>query len=442
MTVTAKKIIEQGLLNYYVNDSNRVEQARQQLILTHPNSEGVVAIGIKPDGKWSQAHLSSDELLLIMDRFLGIENVYLSQGSFQDTRSITSLRQINTLFVDLDFYKNGKDYTSEEICRQFEANEYNRSIPQPSLVINSGRGLTLIWLIEPTPAADLPLWQSIEDYLIYSLRDYGSDPAARDAARVLRLAGTINSKSGKMAEFIQIYNSEYRYSLKNIATQYLAVNEPKKDITTSQYKASKKVGRIFNIYTLHYERLKDLERLQQFRFFNGDDCHGYREIMCFLFRYWMCCYTSNPTQSLNETMLFNTKFIKPLTEGEVVNATKSAEKGWENWLDNIDTGGNLKDRNNKTGYNYRNRTLIGLLSITAEEQKQLKTIISTEEKYRRSNENRYKQRRYENGLTQKQLARQCLIAEVKKMYDDGNTQTQIANKLGISQASVSLYINY
>ena len=44
MTVTAKKIIEQGLLNYYVNDSNRVEQARQQLILTHPNSEGVVAI--------------------------------------------------------------------------------------------------------------------------------------------------------------------------------------------------------------------------------------------------------------------------------------------------------------------------------------------------------------------------------------------------------------
>ena len=78
MTVTAKKIIEQGLLNYYVNDSNRVEQARQQLILTHPNSEGVVAIGIKPDGKWSQAHLSSDELLLIMDRFLGIENVYLS----------------------------------------------------------------------------------------------------------------------------------------------------------------------------------------------------------------------------------------------------------------------------------------------------------------------------------------------------------------------------
>ena len=141
-------------------------------------------------------------------------------------------------------------------------------------------------------------------------------------------------------------------------------------------------------------------------------------------------------------MLFNTKFIKPLTEGEVVNATKSAEKGWENWLDNSDTGGNLKDRNNKTGYNYRNRTLISLLSITAEEQKQLKTIISTEEKYRRSNENRYKQRRYENGLTQKQLARQCLIAEVKKMYDDGNTQTQIANKLGISQASVSLYINY
>lgn len=141
-------------------------------------------------------------------------------------------------------------------------------------------------------------------------------------------------------------------------------------------------------------------------------------------------------------MLFNNKFLKPLTEGEVVNATKSSEKGWENWLDNIDNEGNLKNRINKTGYNYRNKTLINLLSISAEEQKQLKTIISTEEKYRRNNIKRYKRKRDENGLTKKQFERQKLISKVKNMRSDGNTQTQIANKLGISQASVSIYINY
>lgn len=442
MTVTARKIIEQGILNYHVDDFIRVEQARQQVLLTHPNSEGVVAIAIKPEGKWSQAHLPSDELLLIMNRFMGVENVYLSQGSFRDARSIAGLRQINTLFVDLDFYKIRKDYSAEQICWQLEVNEYNRSIPEPSAILSSGRGLALIWYIEPTLAADLPLWQSIEDYLIYALRDYGADSAARDAARVLRLAGTVNSKSGQMAKFIRAYNTEPRYSLKNIADQYLAVNDTKKKNTTTKslYKASEKLGRILNVYTLHYSRLKDLERLQQIRTTNGDVCNGYREIMCFLFRYWMCCFTSNPVQSLNETMLFNNKFLRPLTEREIINATKSAEKGWENWLDNIDNEGNLKNRINKTGYNYRNKTLINLLAITAEEQKQLTTIISTAEKYRRNNIKRYKQRRNENGLTQKQVERQELISKAKKMYVNGNTQTEIAREIGISQASVSLYI--
>lgn len=260
MTVTARKIIEQGILNYYVDDFIRVEQARKQVLLTHPNSEGVVAIAIKPDGKWSQAHLPSDELLLIMNRFMGVENVYLSQGSFQDARSIAGLRQINTLFVDLDFYKIRKDYSAEQICWQLEVNEYNRSIPEPSVILSSGRGLALIWYIESTPAADLPLWQSIEDYLIYALHDYGADTAARDAARVLRIAGTVNSKSGQMAKFIRTYNTEHRYSLKSIAEQYLAVNETKKKPTKLLYKASDKLGRILNVYTLHFSRLKDLEQ--------------------------------------------------------------------------------------------------------------------------------------------------------------------------------------
>ncbi len=78
MTVTARKIIEQGILNYYVDDSIRVEQARQEVIWTHPNSEGVIAICIKPDSKWSQAHLSTDDLLLVMNRFLGVQNVVIN----------------------------------------------------------------------------------------------------------------------------------------------------------------------------------------------------------------------------------------------------------------------------------------------------------------------------------------------------------------------------
>ncbi|WP_330389070.1 hypothetical protein, partial [Tepidibacter thalassicus] len=46
-------------------------------------------------------------------------------------------------------------------------------------------------------------------------------------------------------------------------------------------KNKKKVYNFFNLYNLLITRLGDLEKLQELRDFN---CHGYRELMCFLYR--------------------------------------------------------------------------------------------------------------------------------------------------------------
>lgn len=61
-------------------------------------------------------------------------------------------------------------------------------------------------------------------------------------------------------------------------------------------------------------------------------------------------------------------FIYPLTEKEVIRATKSAEKVYQ-------------DKNKD--YKYKNDTLIELLDISEEEQQHLKTIISKWEYKRR-----------------------------------------------------------
>ena len=58
-----------------------------------------------------------------------------------------------------------------------------------------------------------------------------------------------------------------------------------------------------------------------------------------------------------------------------------------------------KGMRDKGGYWYKNETLIERLDITLEEQKYMKSIVSTEVKYIRNNERRREARRNENGLT-------------------------------------------
>ena len=70
-------------------------------------------------------------------------------------------------------------------------------------------------------------------------------------------------------------------------------------------------------------------------------------------------------------------FRQPLSENEVIRATKSAEKVY-------------KDKNKD--YKYKNETLINLLEITDEEQKEMKTIISKDEYKKRNNE--YNKKKY------------------------------------------------
>ena len=74
-------------------------------------------------------------------------------------------------------------------------------------------------------------------------------------------------------------------------------------------------------------------------------------------------------------------FKQPLREKEVLSATKSAETVF-------------KDQNKD--YKYKNETLINLLEILDEEQKEMKTIISKEEYKRRNNQ--YNKKKYREQL--------------------------------------------
>ncbi|WP_180271514.1 hypothetical protein [Fredinandcohnia onubensis] len=155
---------------------------------------------------------------------------------------------------------------------------YGHSIPEPNILIFSGQGMVLIWLIEPVPYKALPLWQAVQNHFLKQLSELGGDPKAADAARVFRIAGSINSKNGN--EVRAEYRHDYRYALREIQNDYLPdLSEVfSKKVGKGKKGRKKKVVQLFNTYKLHYARLLDLVKLVELRNYN---VYGYRETICF-----------------------------------------------------------------------------------------------------------------------------------------------------------------
>ncbi len=114
-------------------------------------------------------------------------------------------------------------------------------------------------------------------------------------------------------------------------------------------------------------------------------------------------------------------FIQPLTDREVERDTRSAEKYYA-----------------EKKYKYSNDRLIEMLEITDNEQKELKTIISTKEKYRRKNEKRTP--RNENGLTKKQQELEDLKESIIKYKNKKYKNKEIARELNLPIKTLERYI--
>ncbi|HHY0074936.1 TPA: hypothetical protein ACVT6F_003516, partial [Clostridioides difficile] len=80
--------------------------------------------------------------------------------------------------------------------------------------------------------------------------------------------------------------------------------------------------------------------------------------------------------------------------------------------------------------------LIDRLGITKAEQKHMKTIIGTDEKYDRKNEKRRANRRNENGLTRKQQELQDLKKQIMELKEQGLSNRAIGKMLNISEGKV------
>jgi hypothetical protein len=355
-----------------------VQKAQYHAWFQHNGADGWITVARKTElGHFQQIHYKPEELADSLSSWMG-EDVYFSQNTFyKPERSIENIRQLRSLYVDLDFYLF--NYDPSWVMAKLEHEHFKESVPEPNLIIFSGQGLVLIWLLEPVPHKALPLWQAVQNYFLNSLESLGGDPKASDAARVFRLDGTINSKNG--AQVHAQYRHDYRYELRQIQTDYLPELTPEiKPPKKKRAGRKKKVAQLFNTYKLHYARLRDLIKIVEMRDY---EVENYRETICFLYRYWLCCYTNDPREALNQAQSLNLQFRTPLSFKEVERATRSAEKAWEARNNKEANEIAIKRGYPGAGYNISNQKLISWLDITPEEMQHLQTIIDANEKRKR-----------------------------------------------------------
>lgn len=374
----------------------------------HGNSKGWITRSCIDENGYSQWHYKYAEL---KETDLAGENIYITLNTFyKPCRRLECIKELNCVYIDLDYYKT--KYTREQIIMNLEENYFNKIIPATNYILDSGRGLALLWLINKVPSKALPLWKAVQEYLYSQLKEFGADRQALDATRILRVPGSINSKSKTVVSIIDEY--DYIYDLREIQREYL----PELKTTEKKKGRPKKINYIYRERSLYYARIQDITKLCELREY---DLRGHREIILFLYRYYLCSFTEDVQKALGDVLELNSMFIYPLKENEVIRATRSAEKCY-------------LDKNKE--YKYKNDTLIELLEITEYEETKMSTIISKNEYKRRNNEynkKKYQEKLKEEGKLSKKEEVKVRREKIKDLLAEGLSQKEIYSLLKISK---------
>ena len=374
----------------------------------HGNSKGWITRSCIDENGYSQWHYKYAEL---KETDLAGENVYITLNTFyKPCRRLECIKELNCVYIDLDYYKT--KYTREQIIMNLEENYFNKIIPATNYILDSGRGLALIWLINKVPSKALPLWKAVQEYLYNQLKEFGADRQALDATRILRVPGSINSKSKTVVSIIDEY--DYIYDLREIQKEFL----PELKLKEKKKGRPKKINYIYRERSLYHSRIQDITKLCELREY---DLRGHREIILFLYRYYLCSFTEDTKKALEDVLELNSMFISPLKENEVIRATRSAEKCY-------------LDKNKE--YKYKNETLIDLLEITEYEETQMSTIISKSEYKRRDRvyqKNKYQRKLKSEGKISEKEKLSQRRAKIKDLLAEGLEQKDICLELNISK---------
>ena len=405
------------------------------------------------------------DLPIVLDHLDRSRDSWISQAEFiRPNRRIVNLARIGLLFTDLDTYNvpELRDLTPEHLTELALRECVSVGLPEPSVIVFSGRGLQLKWLLQhPLPRPALPRWNRCQAEVVSRLRSIGSDMAARDASRVLRLVNTVNSKSREICRVTYIHADgaglPAQYSFDSMADRVLPFTREQlaqlRIEREAEWAARQEIRRIerdswgvsglqrFSARQLAWHRLEDLRTLARIRFPGGIVNEGWR--MKFLFwalNFLLLAGATCAAQIPHEGRALAREFSPTWTEysdselSTLYHKAKMMEAGQV-----VTFNGNEYP----ALYTPRNSTLIGFFQITDEEQRLLQTIISREEAARRHRA-RDEQRRRAAGAVERSVYLGAAVSkreQAQALRDRGLSVREIAAEMGISKSAAARYLN-
>lgn len=349
----------------------------------------------------------------------GQKDAYFSLNSFyRQNRVNNDVRHINAFVLDFDYYKvdEYRELSAVEFYKKIE----NKLSMTPTAVMDSGRGLYIIYAFKHCSYHMDKLYHAIIKHFYALFEKYGMDLNATLTTQVIRIPGTINSKNGRKVEILEFNDTNYKlqdfaallpWSEKEVKAYKKEKLHHKKEKKTKQIDLSKRKPHFKD----YYEDFRTLIHLRN----QSKVYEGYRELLLYLIREKACWMGYTVDESIALAKELNDLLRVPLNDIEI---ERNCKPSGNRACSSIDT-------------------IIDKLKINIDEQKKMKVL-----KRRWLKKSLYAKRKRKHVLLnrspkqQELFERRTRICELKNVHHLRNSR--IAEILGISKSQVTRDLQY
>jgi hypothetical protein len=436
----------------------------QHALLLHPlkaHGQATVARILPEPVGWKEQCWEPWELDAVLMGAEDQTDTYLSQNRFGgNRRAVARVLKLCGLFSDVDYYgvSELRGLPPEAVLEKALKRLREKGVPDPSLALSSGQGLYLVWRHTPVARKRLGEWIVCQERIYRVLKPLGADPKARDAARVLRITGTTNSKNGATVRALgEASEKTYRFEdlvdtlVKNpVRTDEEEQEKPGADLYSIAVQRAarglRKHPQGWSETSLWEGRLTDLQRLRRMRYGRGA-MEDFRDRWLFI-----------ATTAISWLVVPEVLYREALALADEVG-------GWNERRTRSDLSQVLKrarraargekiefiGREWDPRHHFRNETIIEWLKITPEEEREMVVTISAEEESRRKRlrDREYQERRRRaKGVAprtkfdkNRNSSLRKKVAAARHLINCGLSTGEIAERMGVRQRTVQRWLS-